>query len=280
MTLLVAVSGGVDSIVMLDKLSRQADCELVVAHFDHGIRPDSAADARFVAAVAESYGLPFVTKREELGLAASEEMARSRRHLFLRQVASQRGAQIATAHHIDDVVETIAINCLRGTGWRGLAVLGENEIARPLIDMSKQEIRDYALAYQLEWVEDETNANDIYLRNRLRRKISARLSEESRSRLVELRKRQWELRVEIEREASRLLKRGDEQPRHFFNQIDDSSADELIRLLLREKNVSLTLPQRQRLLHGIKTARPGSKIEAGSGAIISFSKTTFVVETL
>jgi tRNA(Ile)-lysidine synthase len=87
MRYLVAVSGGIDSVVLLHQLVASGDHDLIVAHFDHGIRDDSADDARFVKGVAASYGLPFVMKREVLGAQASEERARHQRYAFLRTVS-------------------------------------------------------------------------------------------------------------------------------------------------------------------------------------------------
>jgi len=89
----VAVSGGVDSAVLLDILSKKPGLDLIVAHFDHGIRDDSKSDAIFVANLAKEYNLPFETKREELGSDVSEEKARDRRYEFLRAVAKKHDAK-------------------------------------------------------------------------------------------------------------------------------------------------------------------------------------------
>ena len=100
----VAVSGGVDSVVLLDMLADEG-VNIVVAHFDHGIRPDSAADAWFVKALAARYGVEYIGKREELGADASEELARERRYAFLHEVAQKHHAKLVTAHHLDDLIE-------------------------------------------------------------------------------------------------------------------------------------------------------------------------------
>jgi tRNA(Ile)-lysidine synthase len=185
---LVAVSGGIDSVVLLDMLANEKNHHLVVAHFDHGIRDDSAADARFVREFAKRYHLPFVTAREELGAGASEQTARSRRYAFLNAQAKEFGAVVVTAHHQDDVLETIAINVSRGTGWRGLSVFDNEKVIRPLLFLTKEKIREYARTKRLEWVEDSTNGETAYLRNRLRRKISAQLTTNQRKDLVHV----WE----------------------------------------------------------------------------------------
>src|SRR5438309_11792005 len=88
----LAVSGGVDSMVLLDLLAAQPGIELIVAHFDHGIREDADADRQLVEAAATRYGLPFVAARGQLGAQASEATAREARYRFLQQVRQEQGA--------------------------------------------------------------------------------------------------------------------------------------------------------------------------------------------
>ena len=175
MKIVLAVSGGVDSVVMLDAIARQnvefdMGLELLVAHFDHGIRADSEADARFVQALAAQYQLDFELGIGQLDAGASEATARKARWEFLNNVRKKHDAIcIMTAHHADDVIETQIINLLRGTGRRGLSVLRNTDsIVRPLIKNTKQEIYDYALKHGLEFVEDSSNIDTKYLRNRVR----------------------------------------------------------------------------------------------------------------
>lgn len=276
---IIAVSGGVDSVVLLDTLVRQGYDELVVAHFDHGIRPESDADARFVKGLAEKYNLPFETKREELGGKASEELARTKRYEFLENIAKKHDALIVTAHHADDVIETIAINLSRGTGWRGLAVLDNPLVVRPLLSMTKADIREYALKNDLEWVEDETNRSDVYLRNQLRFCINAGLADSSRKKVIELWRIQRQLKQSIDEETNNLLLIQPPYSRYFFTHIDGVSAKELLWAVLARQKLSLTGPARQRLLHAIKTAKPGSAFEAGAGIVVRFTPSTFIVET-
>lgn len=277
----VAVSGGVDSVVLLDILARQAsfskvgDYELVVAHFDHGIRDDSAQDAVFVAELAKKYGLAFESQREELGITASEELARTRRYHFLRAVAQKHQASLVTAHHADDSIETIAINLVRGTGWRGLAVL-DSDIIRPLLDMSKQEILDYAQVRQLKWHDDSTNANNTYLRNRIRRKTS-KLSDDSKRQLLGLRAHQIELKKQIDDEARSLVGDGLEYSRYFFTHLDQATAVECLR---RVTHARLTRPQLVQAQLAIKTARPHTIYQAGDGVNFCFTSRNFVVELI
>ncbi|HTJ73348.1 MAG TPA: tRNA lysidine(34) synthetase TilS [Verrucomicrobiae bacterium] len=279
MRYLVAVSGGIDSVVLLDRLVQSGEHELIVAHFDHGIRPDSAADARFVEALARRYGLPFVTKREELGGGAGEELARTRRYAFLRAEAQKLQARLVTAHHSDDVIETVAINSARGTGWRGLAVLDAPDITRPLLTKTKQEIRDYALEHRLEWVEDSTNMETKYLRNQVRRKVALLVPYEGKRTILNAWQRQLRLKREIQEEAARLLEQNGGS-RYFFTQCDLPVAIELLRLYIRrESGVTITRPQAQRTLVAIKTAKPGSLYDVGEGVGLQFTARTFIVKT-
>lgn len=273
MKYIVAVSGGVDSVVMLDMLANTGEHDLVIAHFDHGIRAESGNDARFVAALAERYDLPFELGKGKLGSSASEEQARIARYSFLRTVADRYDGRIATAHHQGDVIETIAINLTRGTGWRGLAVLGSPDIERPMLGYDKQELYDYALDRRLEWVEDETNQTDAYLRNRLRKSVAA-LDDDVRRELRELWLKQRRLARSIDQETQSLHT----QSRYFMSMIDEATALELLRSILAEKSLGLTRPQRRRLLHAIKTARAHTTFEAGPGTQVDFTRDEFIVK--
>lgn len=181
----VAVSGGVDSVALLHIMAAQS-AGLVVAHFDHGIRPDSAADRRFVQALAGKYGLPFEYAEGRLGPQASESVAREARYAFLHGLRRQYGARaIVTAHHADDVLETAVLNILRGTGRRGLSSLRSTEdVYRPLLPTPKAHIIAYARRQGLQWREDSTNDDTKYLRNHVRHRLLPRLDEPARQRLA------------------------------------------------------------------------------------------------
>lgn len=266
--------------MLLDTLVRAGGHELIVAHFDHGIREDSAADSRFVEGLARKYSLPFVAIREELGASASEEKARNRRYLFLRKVARDHEATIITAHHGDDVVETIAINAMRGTGWRGLAVLNAPDVSRPLLHHTKQDIRNYALANRLEWVEDSTNASDNYLRNRLRRVIAERVSHEDKQTIRQLQQKQIVLKAAIAQEVKAFIQPEGEYSRYLFTQLEPQVAHELLRAaLLAASGISPTRPQAERALIAIKTARANTRYEVGEQVRLRFTTRTFIVET-
>ena len=175
---ILAVSGGEDSMVLLNMLSKMPELDLVVAHFDHGIRPSSTTDEAFVRTAVYRLGLVYESAVGGLGPNASEETARKARYDFLNLVKDKYGAiAIVTAHHQDDLIETAILNILRGTGPRGLVAMQKNkEIIRPLLGMSKKEIVSYAKAHKINWREDPTNQAQDYLRNYVRLNITPKLS--------------------------------------------------------------------------------------------------------
>ena len=256
--------------VLLDSVLRHGQDEVVVAHFDHGIRAESAADARFVAGLARRCNVPYVTRREELGPAASEDVARQRRYQFLFDAAAHWGGCVTTAHHQDDVIETIALNLRRGTRWRGLAVMGDQRIERPLLEWTKRDIYDYALRHRLEWVEDATNQSSAYLRNQLRRQLQARLTDQQRAALGQLWCQQRQLRQEIDQEIMRLSPRL--SSRYFWSHIPIEPARELLhREVQRLTGVSLLSAQLDRLLIAIKTGRAGTVWQPAGGVRVKLS---------
>ena len=171
----VAVSGGVDSVVLLHLLTQSHKAEnLIVAHFDHGIRPESAHDAEFVKQQSAKLGVVFELGQTQLGPQASEETARNARYDFLKSVMQKHSAiGIVTAHHQDDVLETILLHVKRGTGRHGLDPMRRTaHIKRPLLGYTKAQLLQYAQENKLQWVEDETNNSQKYTRNMLRAKLT------------------------------------------------------------------------------------------------------------
>jgi len=186
---LVAVSGGVDSVVLLHLLravSAKSGFSIHVGHLDHQIRADSSADAGFVRTLCQDWDIPCTIElcdvrrladREKISL---EMAGRQARRVFLQRLASEVGAgMIALAHHRDDQVETFLLRLLRGSGQSGLAAMQvcQGNWWRPLLTCGRQEILAYADKYQLEWVEDESNTDPVFLRNRLRTQIIPQLHE-------------------------------------------------------------------------------------------------------
>ena len=173
---LVAVSGGVDSMVLLHLLRDTAPelgMAITAAHFDHGMRPRSAADADWLAGVCAAWELPLIARRAPQAL-YGETAARTARYAFLSQAMREVGARrIATAHHADDQIETVLYRVLRGTGMHGLAGIPvrRGPIIRPLLRFRKTELVAYAVTHDIGVREDPTNETDRFVRNRIRRAL-------------------------------------------------------------------------------------------------------------
>lgn len=267
----VAVSGGVDSVALLHALRNLPGVELVVAHFDHGIRPESAADREFVGRLAGLYGLPFEYAEGGLGPDASEATAREARYRFLDEVRKRHAAAaMVTAHHKDDVLETAVINLLRGSGRKGLTALGNRAgIERPLLEISKQDLIDYAQSHNLEWREDSTNQDTDYLRNYVRHQLLSRFDDDARGRLWQiingLKATNEELDELLAEHIADQSQEG-ELDRGWFVQLPHPAARETMAAWLRGHGIrdfdSKTL---ERLVVGAKTAAAGKSLDVSRG---------------
>jgi tRNA(Ile)-lysidine synthase len=194
--LLVAVSGGPDSVCLLyilKELREKLGIELHIAHLDHRLRrKDAAADARYVAALARRLGIPATiesrdvkTYRKENRLSL-EEAAREVRYSFLTQVARAVGAsRVAVGHTADDHIETVLMHLLRGSGTRGLRGLlpvsqlktasGNLTVVRPLLGLTREETEDYCRQLRLRPRTDTSNQSPDLFRNRIRRYLLPQL---------------------------------------------------------------------------------------------------------
>lgn len=268
---IAAISGGIDSIVLLNLLSKLETIDVIVAHVNHGIREDSAADEVFVRQLAGQYGFDYVSIQLELGKCASEELAREQRYKFLYQQKSLYGASaIITAHHKDDVLETALINLVRGTGRRGLVSLRSNEdIARPLLGYYKAELVDYALRKGLEWVEDSTNYQHDYLRNRVRFRIE-RADTSVKIELFKIIVNMYKINDAIDLLLEAIYT--DVIIRKVFVLYEHAVAKEIVAFWLRKKSISFDRSMVDLLTVRIKTARPGTKFIAKNGKVIHIEK--------
>jgi tRNA(Ile)-lysidine synthase len=275
---ILAVSGGVDSMVLLDILRQKPKLELVVAHFDHGVRPDSALDRKLVERIARHHGLPFVYAQGNLGAGASEALAREARYAFLRNVQAEQGAKaIVTAHHQDDMLETAILNLLRGTGRRGLSSLkSRKDLVRPLLDWTKKGIREYAEEHDLVWSEDSTNSDETYLRNYIRHNILSRFTKQGRESLLQHMKQASKINDEIDELLNKDLAEQpakDELNRSWYLQLPYAVATEMMATWLRRNGIlQFDRHMIDRLVVAAKTAKPGKLADINAERVIAFTK--------
>lgn len=180
---LVAVSGGGDSVALLHLLHRFAArrrIELTVAHLDHALRRGSAVDSRFVARLAASLGLPLIASRRDVAALrrkdeSPEEAARRVRRAFLLEAAKDAGAvAIATGHTVDDQAETILMRLARGAGPTALLAMtpaGPGPFVKPLLGLERAALRAWLRKKRLPFRDDPSNGNQAFDRNRVRRLV-------------------------------------------------------------------------------------------------------------
>ncbi len=189
-TVLCACSGGTDSVCLLHSLlqvGKTLGFRVIAAHYNHNLRgEESQRDADFVRTLAEDLGVEIIFGEGDVAAQAGEhssgieETAREMRYTFLRQAAQGCGAQfIATAHNANDNAETVLMRLLRGTGTRGLAGIPpiRGNIIRPLLTVFRKDIEEYLARYKLPHVEDSSNSEDVYTRNRIRHQLLPVLEE-------------------------------------------------------------------------------------------------------
>lgn len=191
--LLVAVSTGVDSMVLLDllmKLPPKMQPQITVAYVDHQLREQSKVETKFIKKFCQQNNLPLevaVWSKEQHPQNGTEEAARKFRYQFFLSVMKKRKIKVlATAHHADDLAETVIMKLVRGGELSQLVGIesrrsfeGDYQIIRPLLRYSKKQLYEYADQKELTYFEDETNYQDDVLRNRIRHNIIPRLKQEN-----------------------------------------------------------------------------------------------------
>ena len=183
--LLLAVSGGIDSMVLLD-LFYKLRFDICVVHCNFQLREiESDGDEMLVKEICQDRYIPyFIEKFDTLEFAKENKLsiqlaARKLRYDWFQEIISLGFDYVLTAHHLDDNVETFLINFTRGTGLEGLTgIPAQNgNIIRPLLSFSREEIENYALENKIQWREDSSNTSDKYFRNKLRHDIVPVLKE-------------------------------------------------------------------------------------------------------
>jgi len=233
----VGLSGGVDSVVLLHLLGRNPELHLQAIHVHHGLSPNADSWTAFCRQLCKRLAVPLTIKkirvvRKGKGLEAAAREAR------YKAFSEAKADCIALAHNLDDQAETVLMNLLRGAGARGAsgmpvrARFGDKTLWRPLLGTPRSEIEAYARRHRLDWIEDESNADEALTRNFLRRRIGP---------LLERKFPQW--KESLARAA-----------RHFSKK--EAGAEELLRHYLHSKG--LQAPSEAKLIEMLKQLASGS----------------------
>lgn len=224
---LCALSGGADSMYLLCRLLEGAErggYTVCAAHYNHNLRPTAAQDEGFVRNWCAEKGIPLTVGGGDVAARAAalglglEECARRMRYAFLEKTAEQEGRTlIATGHHAGDNAETVLMNLIRGCGLRGLTGIPEHRgnVVRPMLDISRAEIEAYLTAHFVPHVEDESNGDEAYTRNKIRRRLLPLLEElnpRASEHIAAAARRLAEDEGELSRQAQALAGQAAERP--------------------------------------------------------------------
>lgn len=295
---LVAVSGGPDSMALLDLLTRPPEgrdlpprssagpaprWSVVAAHFDHCLRPEAADEAERVVEWCRRRGVRWVAGGPARPLAPKPATCRRARYAFLDRVAGDVNAvRILTAHHADDQAETVLFRILRGTDLRGLRAMPalRDRLVRPLLPFRKRELRAYARERGLPYHEDPSNRDPAYARSRLRHRLLPALEARDpavRGKLIEI----GRLAAEADAAMGRLTERalaacritdvgtGDREAiwlsQHRLRWLDRELQARVLRRVARARDVRLTRGGTRSAIQFINDARSGARMDLGAG---------------
>ncbi|MCY4088798.1 MAG: tRNA lysidine(34) synthetase TilS [Candidatus Saccharibacteria bacterium] len=284
----LAISGGVDSVVLLHMLVNQRPkSKFIVAHVNHGLRQQSELESQRVHNLAKAYKLDFETTKLNLSKSSGQNQARVARYNFFHQIVDKYQAQaLVTAHHQDDLIETMILNFIRGSRRRGLTSLKSTPfLLRPLLSMPKQALINYAQQHQLTWSEDPTNQNLKYLRNRIRHQILPKISSNQKIELLALHDKLLKINLDLDNflnhylESKSYRRQGRVFSRQWFNQLDHNQACEVVTSwLIKYKVPNYTTSQILYIVVKLRTLSSGKTIIISDGQSIKFSKRSLRLE--
>ena len=280
---LVAVSGGADSVALLDLLhgvAPELGLTLVVAHVDHGIQTAGRAVGRTVGKLAEKYGWPFETVELQLGPDATETEARRARYAWLREAQHRLdAAYLVTAHHQDDQIETVVLRALRGSapaGLAGIAQRGRDGLVRPLLPFTHRVLVEHVAARGLKAHDDPANADPRHLRSWVRatllplliERLGAGVSGDLRrlGRQAAADRRAWDRALQLVPELElQVSSTGFAVARGPLRGYDDSLAVALLRAAARRAGGPVLGPAKARRLVALAGRPSGRRLSLGGG---------------
>lgn len=177
--LVVGLSGGIDSVVLLHALAALGHDNVSALHVHHGISPNADHWAAFCSDFAQRLALPFISIKVDVERASRDGLEAAARRARHAAFAAAQADWVVLAHHRDDQAETLLFNLLRGTGIAGAAAMRERsgKLLRPLLNVGRDEIARYAADHRLDWIDDESNSDLRHARNFLRHRILAPMTQ-------------------------------------------------------------------------------------------------------
>lgn len=295
--LIVAVSGGADSVALLHHLHQQGFEQITVAHLDHQLRKSSAAEAKMVGQMAKRLGYAFELRKRSIEALAKkkkenlEAVGRDERYRFFRELkGTSKAKYIVTAHHADDQLETVLFNIVRGCGLDGLAGMQvqDGDLWRPLLKVSKKDLLRYCKHHRLPFVHDESNDDLQMSRNILRKKVIPQLKKMNPQLLqtMELNTQLWtKTRDYFLQRAEDFLLAARQKPRRYdlkaFLSLPSYEQQVTLRTLFEQVHghkKNLQQSHLEQLLKILRTPVSGKKKEFGSGKVLVRRREAFEIQ--
>lgn len=273
--LFLAISGGVDSMVLFTLLQKNLSNPLTLLHVNYGLRKEAAKETNFLKNLAQKQQLPIkIAYYQEENNKFTEEKGRQFRYRFFENQLLEKGI-LLTAHQKDDVAETLLMKMVRGTNLKNLGFLprqpfAKGELIRPLLDFSKEEVYAYGKACQLVYFEDSSNQDLKYTRNRYRHEILPQLKKENPQvleHLSQLNKELTDLRKDV------TLPLGPFSHTTFFQLPLFLQKDYLIQSL-KEENISFSLGEISQLVTQLQAGK--TRLKLSQGQLLVEKKLTFL----
>lgn len=273
--IILSVSGGVDSTVLL-YLLKELNADLVIVHFNHQQREESVVEAEYVKMLSNKFGYPFEYFELDIKEDFHNEAHNQRRSLLINVAKKYETDVIITAHHLNDLLETILMRISRGSNLLGYSGFVDSYykdgmyFLKPLIEVSKEEILAYAKEHNIKYFLDSSNQSDIYTRNRYRHEIVPLLLKENEGILektIQYNKTLSEAFFHIRKTSTSFLKNSNSFLISEFFKLDKAIQKDVIAYLLEKKDISFTYNKIEEIISFLETGGPNSYYDLGKDYI-------------
>ena len=295
-TIVLALSGGIDSMVLFDVLyNLEIDLKIIVAHVNHQKRRESYDEYKEIELLCENKNVDFEgIELEPSNKGNFHDISRRERYKFFESIAEKyHSKKIILAHHLDDQIETVFMRIVRGSSLSGYSGIKEHrvengfEYIRPLLNITKQEIKDYAKSKNISYYEDSSNSDDIYTRNRFRNTIIPLLKDENSN--LEGKIKQFSSYITmaddfINNQRDKFIRENfnnGEVDLEAFNSLDDILKIKVLKFIINSKTfdtVEVSFNQYEDMIELLRNNNPNIKYNLSNGFVLVKVYKSFYIE--
>lgn len=268
--LILSVSGGVDSMSLLSYLNNKTNYNLVVVHFNHLTRKENIDEERLVKGYCDENKIPFYRFKLKIKTGNFQSKAREKRLSLLKQIAIKYSSPyILTAHHLDDLIETILMRAYRGNhvlslyGFEKISNEENFTFVKPFLTVEKSAIESYAKTSNTKFIEDPTNLENIYFRNRIRNIVIPQLKKDNpdfNDKMLNIYYFLLNLKESIRKETLLFLNKNETINLKDFSYLDNLVKEDIITYLLNNKKISSSSSKLQKIFKAILNSKPNLTI--------------------